>query len=76
MKQALPRAPDQRLCNRCRKETEVIGYEQSSRRDVGEVLCIGHKNEKSGLAGRVRTSEVSLGGDGTPAGAETFAVTG
>ena len=43
---------------------------------AAEVLCTGHENEKSGLAGLVRTLEVSLGGDGKPAGAETFAGTG
>jgi len=30
----LPCTPDQRVCNRCGKETVVIGYEESSRLDV------------------------------------------
>jgi len=34
VERVLPCAPDQRVCKRCRKETVVIGYEESSRLDV------------------------------------------
>ena len=48
---ALPRAPDQRVCNRCGKETEVIGYEESSRRDVkpAKYFVQVTKTRKAGL---------------------------
>ena len=54
----LPCTPDQRVCKRCGKETVVIGYEESSQLDVepARISCWS-RNERSGLAGRAKSSE-------------------
>jgi len=51
VERALPCAPDQRGCNRCGKETVVIGYEESSRRDVkpAKYFVLVTKTRKAGL---------------------------
>ena len=60
VERVLPCTPDQRVCKRCGKETVVIGYEESSQLDVEprSTLCWS-RNERNGLAGRVRNSEWS-----------------
>ncbi len=60
VERVLPCTPDQRMCKRCGKETVVIGYEESSnwtwnRRSTS----YWSRNERNGLAGRVRISASS-----------------
>src|SRR5271168_817371 len=60
IERVLPCTPDQRVCKRCGKETVVIGYEESpnwtwNRRSTS----YWSRNERSGLAGRVRISASS-----------------
>jgi hypothetical protein len=51
----LPCTPDQRVCKRCGKETVVIGYEESSQLDIEPAkYFVWSRNERNGLAGRVR----------------------